>query len=264
MNEIKNIRHYVLYTYIVFWMMILGIGGLVSTLTNSNYFAMQWVVVICSWSPTIVLFVLSKKILNGVTLKQFYRGLFGEKVTFSIFSLCTLVILSIYFLFVVLYIFITSKSFSVNISSMFPSIIWSLIFSVLQGASGEESGWRGYLLPRLVQNYGFTKGNVILGFIWAFWHLPLWFISSGYSGLVLVQYIVVFIVFAVSFTILIGWIQQKCKNLFLAFWMHFLFNFLLTTLAGDLLIPLTIMSIFYVVTAVIIVAVQKKPNIKLN
>lgn len=264
MNEIKNIKQYVLYTYLVFWMMILGIGGLVSTLTNSNYFAMQWVIVICSWSPTIVLFILSKKILNGVTLKQFYKSLLSEKVTFSIFSLCTLIILSIYFFSVVLYSFIASKSFSVNISIMFPSIIWSLIFSVLQGASGEESGWRGYLLPQLVQHYGFSKGNVILGLIWAFWHLPLWFISSGYSGWMLVQYIVVFIAFAISFTILIGWIQQKCKNLFLAFWMHFLFNFLLTTLDIDLLIPLTIMSIFYVVVAVIIVAVQKKPNIKLK
>lgn len=46
--------------------------------------------------------------------------------------------------------------------------------------------------------------------------------------------------------------------------MHFLFNFLLTTLDIDLLMPLTIMSIFYIVTAVIIIAVQKKPSIKLN
>ena len=61
MKEIKNIRKYVFYTYIVFWIMILTIGGLVSMLTSSDYFAMQWMMVICSWSPTIVLFALLKK-----------------------------------------------------------------------------------------------------------------------------------------------------------------------------------------------------------
>ena len=264
MKEIKNIRKYVFYTYIVFWIMILIIGGLVSMLTSSDYFAMQWMMVICSWSPTIVLFALSKKILKGTTLKQFYKDLLREKVTFSGFLLGTLIIVVIYFSSVLLYSLITSNPFSFNISITFPSVIWNLIFSILQGASGEESGWRGYLLPQLVQNYGFSKGNVILGFIWAFWHLPLWFISSGYSGWMLIQYIVVFIIFAISFTILMGWVQQKCRNLFLAFWMHFLFNFLLTTLTVDLLVPFTIMSIFYVVVAVIIVAVSKKQNVKLK
>lgn len=69
MKEIKNIRKYVFYTYIVFWIMILTIGGLVSMLTSSDYFAMQWMMVICSWSPTIVLFALSKKILKGYYTK---------------------------------------------------------------------------------------------------------------------------------------------------------------------------------------------------
>ena len=166
MKEIKNIRKYVFYTYIVFWIMILTIGGLVSMLTSSDYFAMQWMMVICSWSPTIVLFALSKKILKGTTLKEFYKDLLREKVTFSGFSLGTLIIVAIYFSSVLLYSLITSNPFSFNISITFPSIIWSLVFSILQGASGEESGWRGYLLPQLVQNYGFSKGNVILGCIW--------------------------------------------------------------------------------------------------
>ena len=155
--------------------------------------------------------------------------------------------------------FLNSFSFSISIS--FPTILWSLIFSILQGASGEELGWRGYLLPQLVDNYGFAKGNVILGFIWAFWHLPLWFISSGYNSWMLLQYIAVFILFAVSFTILMGWIQQKCRNLFLAFWMHFLYNFLLTTLSVDILLPITFMGVSYAIVAVVILMASKRQNI---
>jgi membrane protease YdiL (CAAX protease family) len=37
---------------------------------------------------------------------------------------------------------------------------------------GEEFGWRAYMLPRLVQNYGPRKGVLVHGLIWWFWHLP--------------------------------------------------------------------------------------------
>lgn len=237
--------------------MILALGGFVGALTNNDYFAMQWVVVICSWSPTIVLFALSKKILKGITLKSFYKNTFRDKVSLSSFFFSTLIIVGIYLLSVVLCGFIISDSFMLNISISFPAIIYSLIFSVLQGASGEESGWRGYLCPILVEKCGFSKGNIILGLIWTFWHLPLWFLSSGYSGWMLLQYIVAFILCIVSFSILIGWVQLRCRNLFLAFWMHFLFNFVLTTCSIDILTPITIMSVCYFIIAVIIVVKEK-------
>lgn len=260
MKESSNIKKYVMYTYLALWLMILALGGLVVTITNNNSFAMQWVVVICSWSPTIVLVALSKQILNGIALKEFFKRVFRDKVSLSCMATSTFIIVGIYFLSVILSGFVATNPFSDSISISFPAIVWSLIFSILQGASGEELGWRGYLLPLLVDNYGFAKGNVILGFIWAFWHLPLWFISSGYNGWMLLQYIVVFILFAVSFTILMGWIQQKCRNLFLAFWMHFLFNFLLTMLSVDILLPITFMSVSYAVVAVVIVIASKRQN----
>lgn len=40
------------------------------------------------------------------------------------------------------------------------------------GPLGEELGWRGFMLPRLLQHHGDLVSSVILGLVWAFWHLP--------------------------------------------------------------------------------------------
>jgi uncharacterized protein len=47
------------------------------------------------------------------------------------------------------------------------------------GQTGEELGWRGYALPRLAARFGLGGASVLLGLLWACWHLPLFFISNA-------------------------------------------------------------------------------------
>jgi len=45
--------------------------------------------------------------------------------------------------------------------------------------SGEEVGWRGYALPRLAECIGYRAGAVVLGILWACWHLPQFFLTAA-------------------------------------------------------------------------------------
>jgi membrane protease YdiL (CAAX protease family) len=45
--------------------------------------------------------------------------------------------------------------------------------NLLGGPLGEEPGWRGYALPRLQRRFSPLASSLILGFLWANWHLPL-------------------------------------------------------------------------------------------
>ncbi len=50
--------------------------------------------------------------------------------------------------------------------------------TLLAGPLAEEFGWRGYLQPRIRRNHGVAAASLLIGLIWAIWHLPLFFLHG--------------------------------------------------------------------------------------
>ena len=64
--------------------------------------------------------------------------------------------------------------------------------------NGEEMGWRGYVLPRLQAKHSALTASLILGVIWAFWHLPKYI--AHFDVLAFGWAVVHFLAFAVILT----------------------------------------------------------------
>ena len=56
------------------------------------------------------------------------------------------------------------------------------MISSVAHALGEEIGWRGLLTPLIVERLGFTRGSIVVGVIWAAWHMPLLLFADYNSG----------------------------------------------------------------------------------
>jgi len=79
-------------------------------------------------------------------------------------------------------------------------------------AFGEEFGWRGYLLPRLMERLGSWSGLLAHGAIWGLWHAPIIALTGynyprhPYLG------VLWFIVFCTLLGVIFGWLRLASRS----------------------------------------------------
>jgi membrane protease YdiL (CAAX protease family) len=109
----------------------------------------------------------------------------------------------------------------------------------LGGALGEEPGWRGFALPRLQSLHGPLLGSLILGPLWALWHLPLFF--TPWNELTAFN-VVVFVLATTCLAIMYTWVFNNTKgSVLMAILIHASFNGFVTGILTPLF-PAPILS----------------------
>lgn len=105
-----------------------------------------------------------------------------------------------------------------------PYVLAGFVVVLLVGGGQEELGWRGYLLPRLQARVSPLLASVVVGALWAVWHLPLFVLDMpGY------QYehvsFAIYLPIVVSLSVVMTWVfNHTSGSVVLAMLLHAAFN----------------------------------------
>ena len=78
-----------------------------------------------------------------------------------------------------------------------------LLNQLILGPLGEELGWRGYALPRLLRRFTPFIASLVLGVIWGLWHFPSFFMSGVPQSSLSIS---LFLPGAVCLSVLVTWL----------------------------------------------------------
>jgi CAAX protease family protein len=89
--------------------------------------------------------------------------------------------------------------------------ISQIVYVFLHGPLGEEPGWRGFALPRLQRLHGPLVASLILGPLWALWHLPFFWVPAWNFPPTLAN-VGLFVIAAIPLTIVMTWVFNNTKG----------------------------------------------------
>ena len=144
------------------YQLILNNGGEITPLALIGF--------IGAYGPTIGALIIQRVVEKGKN-KQLLKKLIRFKVNWRVYAFIILAPLILYAVAFVVPILVSEKplefDFLAGISGM---PIWFLA-ALPFGPMGEELGWRGFMLPRLLEKHSILKSSVIVGLAWGLWHM---------------------------------------------------------------------------------------------
>ncbi|HEU6452517.1 MAG TPA: type II CAAX endopeptidase family protein [Gemmatimonadaceae bacterium] len=90
----------------------------------------------------------------------------------------------------------------------------------LLSATGEELGWRGFLVPTLAKTMSFGRLAVLSGAIWALWHFPLIIFADYNSGTATWYSLLCFTVMVIALAVILAWLRLRSGSVWPAAILH--------------------------------------------
>jgi membrane protease YdiL (CAAX protease family) len=117
----------------------------------------------------------------------------------------------------------------------FQVMIISMIINVI-ASLGEELGWRGYLLQKLMvffagsdgtaegvtarPNAGGRRAAILIGLIWGVWHYPLFFLASTLTF----PFVIIYVLNTIAASVLLSWVALRSGSVWPASIGHGMLN----------------------------------------
>lgn len=233
----ENVRKYVreheittflLMTFVFSWILWAILYGSYIGIINRVIYERGTLLIVCigGFMPSTIAVIITGFIYRKEGIKRLLKGIIKWRVNPLFYFYVIFFWMGIFYSSAVIDTLLGYKNkFSLATNPYY--IIGLYIFiTFLGGPLGEELGWRGFLLPRLQNKTNPFCASIIIGFIWTFWHWPLFFIPGT------AQHEIPFILFLlefVCFATLITWVYNKTNGSLL---LTILFHAALNTSTG--------------------------------
>ena len=162
-----------------------------------------------------------RKIFNFWKLKPLY--IFAAVLLFSAIVVCSILLSTLFGQSLDQFSFTKDFSFTgVGVVSAFTTILLAAIL--------EEVGWRGYGEDSIAQYHSWFKESIIFGFVWAAWHIPLFWIPGTYHYEIRemnVLYMINFLVSVAPMGFITTWVYVKNgRSMLASIIFHLFINFM--------------------------------------
>ena len=221
--------------YVLAWVLwlplVLSKGGgigLIPFTTSADVTSLlpSLIIILGSLAPALAAIIMSASVGGWAAVRQLLRRMVQVRAGMQWYVVALFVPLVASFVPALVFVGSTVflRVFSLQgVVSLLGYVIFTFIGLVLGSPIGEEPGWRGFALPRLQQRYGAVQASLILGPLWALWHLPLFFTGWGvvYQSSGVLLGILLFVLVVICYTIFMTWLFNHTRgSLFLAILAH--------------------------------------------
>ena len=188
------------------------------------------------FGPLIAAVVMSGVVAGRTGVKQLFKRMVQWRVGLAWYALA---FIGVPLLYVAGIAAVPGALASFKAPELSTVLLYPVFYIVLLATGGpltEEPGWRGFALSRLQQRWGPMVGTVILGLMWAAWHLPNYFRPdwAAFNGGLSFSGIAFFAIATVSMSAILTWaFNHTSGSILIAILIHASINFS-QGLTGDL------------------------------
>jgi membrane protease YdiL (CAAX protease family) len=183
------------------------------------------------FSPTISAIFCSWVIGGWTEVKNLLSGFTRWKVGLGWYFAATFLLIGPFAISLV-YIALGNPPTGLRAGWTIPLLLGQICYQFVVGPLSEEAGWRGFALPRLESKYNALVSSLILGVIWNFWHLPLFYLTGQpQMGIPMPLYLLL----TVTLTIYLTWLYNNTHgSLIITTLAHFSYNLTGVVIYGPL------------------------------
>lgn len=156
------------------------------------------------------------------TVKELFRSAARLRIGLPWITVSILTGPLIYALSIAAFVLLGGEVGAIN-HGLLPWLPIVFIVPIVFGPLAEEFGWRGFALPLLDHRNKVFASSVLIGFIWALWHAPLFWAPTGtaISGFPIDGYLVsLFFLAVIGSSFLYTWLFNHTGSLAAAILLH--------------------------------------------